>query len=155
MKFAAPHVRPLLWSTLQTIFVWISRKPARDCFDIQKAMSAISQATWCMEIALNSLNPLKLWGLRMPQSILELQHWQKAGLTPSLPSNIQAFAGLRWGFQISVFILGGFMHASFELFSPFFEVQTQDGETVCLKAAGAVKASSICYWTKCFVFPLR
>lgn len=155
MKFAASHVRPLLWSTLQAIFVWISRKPARDCFDIQKAMSAISQATWCMEIALNSLNPLKLWGLRMPQSILELQHWQKAGLTPSLPSNIQAFAGLRWGFQISVFILGGFMHASFRAFLPLFEVQAQDGETVCLKAAGAVKASSICYWTKCFVFPLR
>lgn len=72
-RVAAPHVRLLLWTTLQTISVWISRKRAWGCFDIQKAMSAISQATWCREIALNSLNPLKLRGLRMPQSILELR----------------------------------------------------------------------------------
>lgn len=34
---------------------------------------AISQATWEAEIALNSLNPLKLQGMHSQQSILELQ----------------------------------------------------------------------------------
>lgn len=138
------------WDTCSS--VWTSRERARGCFDIQKATSAHSQATWCREIALSSLHPFKLWGLHLPQSISELQRRQQA--QDQLSHRPPMFGGgLRWWFWISVFILGGFMHARFELFLPLFEVWTQDGETVCSKPAGAVEVSSMCYGTKCFVFP--
>lgn len=63
---------------------------------------AISQATWQAEIALNSLNPLKLQGVHSQQSILELQSLMGGPASSNRRTS--------W-FQTREFILRGFVRA--------------------------------------------
>lgn len=73
--FSAPDVGLYCTLLCRLFLSGFPRSELRTLWHSRSYECAISQATWHREIALNSLNPLKLRGPYTQQSILELQHW--------------------------------------------------------------------------------
>lgn len=122
-------------------------------------MSAISQATWCREIALNSLNPFETQGT--PRATKHLSAAALRGGRASSPPPRSAVHPLTAVMIPDLRVYSRRLYAGSPraFLPPLSQAWTLDGgvggggQLFCPKPSGAVKASSICCWTKCFVFP--